>query len=265
MNEYTLYHADCLDVFGQLAPGSVDAVICDPPYGTTACKWDSVIPFEPMWHGIKRVLRPRGACVLFGSEPYSSYLRVSNIGWYKFDCVWKKSRSRIANYAMVKDMPGKIHENIIVFSAAALAHNSAVKMTYNPQGATRIDKLIVYDYGGSKGGQHLPNRKPQKIPGVQSFTNYPTTIIDIPSETRFLHPTQKPLALLEYLVRTYTNAGDLVLDFAMGSGTTGHACANTQRRFVGIERDKAYFDIASERIATAYAPLRHMEQAHARV
>ena len=257
---YQLYQGDCLEVMATLEAQSVDAIICDPPYGTTACKWDSVIPFEPMWAQLKRLIKPRGAIVLFGSQPFTSALVMSNPGMFKYQYVWRKSKSRIANYAMVKDMPGKIHEDIVVFSAGMIAHNSTSKMTYNPQGATRIDTPIVYDYGGTKGGQHLPNRKPQKIPGVQEFTNYPTTIIDIPSETRFIHPTQKPLALLEYLVKTYTNDDQTVLDFTMGSGTTGHACANTGRRFIGIERDAGYFAIAQQRIATAYEPLRTMQE-----
>jgi site-specific DNA-methyltransferase (adenine-specific) len=254
--DYELYNADCLDVLPTLDPRSVDAVICDPPYGTTACKWDSVIPFAPMWDGIRRVLKPRGACVLFGSQPFTSALVMSNVEDFRYSLVWRKNR--IGGFAQAPYRFLEEHEDIAVFSAAHCAHNSRIRMLYNPQGTrgARIYKAV------KKACDHRPGRR-DDAPYMQTVTNYPRSVLAFGSDFSNLHPTQKPLALLEYLVKTYTNEGDTVLDFAMGSGTTGHACGNLGRRFVGIEMDKGYYDIAAERIATAYAPLRHMQQAAA--
>jgi site-specific DNA-methyltransferase (adenine-specific) len=241
-----IYEGDCLEIMPTLADKSVDMILCDLPYQTTACKWDVLIPFEPLWTQYKRLIKDNGAIVLTASQPFTSALVMSNPGWFKYCWVWKKSR--VPNYAMVNMMPGKIHEDIVVFSNASIAHNSSVKMTYNFQGATLVNKPVVYDYGGKKGGSHLPNRKPQKIVGLQKYANYPTTIIDIASSFGKLHPTQKPVALFEYLIRTYTNEGDTVLDNCAGSGTTGIACLNTGRKFILIEKDAAYFKIISDRL-----------------
>ena len=249
---YTLYNADCLDVFGTLDAGSVDAIICDPPYGTTACKWDSVIPFAPMWAGIKRVLKPRGACVLFGNEPFSSFLRVSNINWYRHERIWNKGSSQ--NFVRCKREPLKEHENIIVFSDGDGTYNPQM-IQGSPYRNYRIAAPSLIRMQKS-GGATKANTT------INSGVRYPNAHITIRRLDRNrVHPTQKPLALLEYLVKTYTNEGDLVLDFTMGSGTTGHACGNLDRRFIGIEKDAAYFAIAQERIATAYEPLRMMQVA----
>lgn len=246
---YALYNADCLDIFGQLDPQSMDAVICDPPYGTTACKWDSVIPFAPMWAGIKRVLKPRGACVLFGSQPFTSALVMSNPANYKHCWVWRKTRA--TNFTSVRYQPLLYHEDILVFYGAGNAFRPIM------QSGARYHTRIT---SRSKIGESRPLVSTEK---VERMTRFPSSVIDVPSmrQQDRRHPTQKPLALLEYLVKTYTNAGDTVLDFTMGSGTTGHACGNLDRRFIGIEKDADYFAIAEERIATAYAPLRHMQVA----
>ncbi len=260
LSDYELHHADCLDVFGTLEPQSVDAVICDPPYGTTACKWDSVIPFDAMWAGIKRVLRPRGACVLFGSQPFTSALVMSNPGWFRYEWVWEKSIATGFQDANIR--PLKAHENIIVFSDSGCSNGASIKMRYMPV----MHKGAPYTMKSStgRGVQYAGERNIGSIVHRTAIDNtgdrYPRSTLKYAADIG-LHPTQKPLALLEYLVKTYTNAGDVCLDFAMGSGTTGHACGNLDRRFVGIERDAAYFAIAEERIATAYAPLRMMQVA----
>jgi site-specific DNA-methyltransferase (adenine-specific) len=248
MSDYTLHHGDCLDVLPTLAPQSIDAVICDPPYGTTACKWDSVIPFEPMWEGIKRVLRPRGAIVLFGSQPFTSALVMSNPDQYSHSWVWNKSRA--SGFLDANRKPLKIHEDIIVF---ALGYT-----TYNPQKEPCARR---FEAPGGRAAQY--NGGFERRPLRAYDDRFPTTVLSIGSHAAatVLHPTQKPLALLEYLIRTYTNEGDTVLDFAFGSGTTGAACGNLGRRFVGIEKDLNYFTLGSERIATAYAPLRAMQVA----
>lgn len=266
MSDYELYNADCLEIFGQLAPQSVDAIICDPPYGTTACKWDSVIPFAPMWAGIKRVLKPRGACVLFGSQPFTSALVISNAGWFRYEWVWDKRMA--TGHGNARIMPMRAHESIVVFGAARGA--------YYPQmiarSATALKRLNHETKATGAAGVYRTGLIGRTSNRTDAQEKYPASVIRIAaidnfSHEKLPHPTQKPLALLEYLVKTYTNAGDTVLDFAMGSGTTGHACGNLDRRFVGIEKDAGYFDIASERIATAYAPLRHMqtEDSHARI
>jgi DNA modification methylase len=255
MTPYTLYNGDCLDVLSGLAPQSVDAVICDPPYGTTACKWDSVIPFEPMWRELKRLIRPRGAVVLFGSQPFTSALIMSNPSMFRYSLVWEKNR--VGKFAQAPYRFLDTHEDIAVFSDAHTAHNSRMRMLYNPQGV-KAANIRCFDRKG-----HTPLRANRKDRGayVQTATNYPRSVLKFANEFKTVHTTQKPLALMEYLIRTYTNEGDTVLDFTMGSGTTGHACDNLGRSFIGIEKDETYFNIAQERIATAYEPLRAMQVA----
>lgn len=227
-----LLFGDCLAGMAMLEPESVDLVLTDPPYGTTGCKWDSVIPFDAMWAELNRVVKPGGAIVLFGSEPFSSNLRMSNIKNYKYDWVWEKSR--FANQMMAKYQPLKIHENIMVF-------NSKV---YNPQGLIRVNKVTkqgkkITDNNG--GGE-------RKTEYVQEFTNYPRSILQFKSVGKTVHSTQKPVDLLEYLIETYSSPGEAVLDFTMGSGSTGVACVKTGRSFIGIENDEKYYQIAKERI-----------------
>jgi DNA modification methylase len=192
-----LYNGEALEVMDKLiAEGVVvDAIITDPPYGTTACKWDSVIDFEEMWERLNKLIKPNGAIVLFGSEPFSSALRMSNIKNYKYDWVWVNK---------VTKQGSKITDNI----------------------------------GGGK----------RKTSYIQTHTNYPRNILEFSKDRPSTHPTQKPVALMEYLIKTYTNEGDTVLDFTMGSGSTGVACKNTNRKFIGIEMDKGYFGIAKKRI-----------------
>lgn len=232
-----LYNGDCLEIMQQLIDKGikVDAIITDPPYGTTACKWDSVIPFDKMWDCCNNLIKDNGAIVLFGSEPFSSKLRMSNISMYRYDWVWVKNIS--TGVGNCNKMPMKNNELLSCFYKKL--------PTYNPQGLKVFNKKMTRggsaeymgDKTGIKGGSY-----------IQQYTNYPrTTLMNFKSE-KGLHPTQKPIALMEYLVKTYTNEGDTVLDFTMGSGTTGVACKQLNRNFIGIELDTNYFKIAEERI-----------------
>lgn len=222
-----LINGDCLEEMKKIESGSVDMVLTDPPYGTTACKWDSIIPLEPMWEQLKRIIKPNGAIILFGSEPFSSFLRCSNIKQYKYDWVWQK---RPVNFLNAKKQPLRKTERISVFGGN----------TYNPQGLIPCNKVNKRSNSTETNGLH-------GLSNVSKFTNYPTDVLEFIGE-RGLHPTQKPIALMEYLIKTYTNEGETVLDFTMGSGSTGVACRNTGRDFIGIELDKEYFEIAQKRI-----------------
>ena len=227
-----LIHGDCLEKLKDIPDASVDMVLADPPYGTTACKWDTVIPFEPMWKELKRVRKPNAAIALFGSEPFSSALRMSNIKEFKYDWIWKKSR--FANQLLAKKQPLKKHEVIKVF----YPHK------YIPQGLIEINKI-------TKQGSRISDNNGggiRDVEYIQKNTNYPTSIIEFNSQGKTVHPTQKPVALLEYLIKTYTLEGETVLDFTMGSGSTGVACKNLNRNFIGIEKDENYFEIAKKRI-----------------
>ncbi|MBU2177634.1 MAG: site-specific DNA-methyltransferase [Gammaproteobacteria bacterium] len=240
-----LLHGDCLDIMPTLPDASVDAIIADIPYGTTACKWDSVIPFEPMWAQLKRLIKPRGAIVLFGSQPFTSALVMSNIKWFKYEWVWRKSRATGHLNAKLRPLNNK--EDVCVFCCKT--------PVYYPQGLRRINTIQHNSMSHSLRGK---NNKTSTVSGgiryepyLQEYTNYPTQTLNIASEPNPLHPTQKPVTLMEYLIRTYTNEGETVLDFTMGSGTTGVACVNTGREFIGIEQDAGYFEIATKRIETA--------------
>jgi site-specific DNA-methyltransferase (adenine-specific) len=231
----TLYHGDCLEQFDNIADGSVDLILTDPPYGTTACKWDSVIPFEPMWKQVWRVLKPNGAAVFTASQPFTSALVMSQIERFRYSLVWDKKGT--TGFQTAKIMPLRRHEDVLVF----YRH----KPTYNP-------KMEVRGKPRKKGGSKTDNGCYGDLRSTESCNNtyYPTSVLEISNAVKIglVHPTQKPVALMEYLIKTYTNEGETVLDFTMGSGTTGVACKNTGRNFIGIERDEKYFQIASERI-----------------
>ena len=233
-----LIKGDCLEVMKEIESGSVDAVICDPPYGTTACKWDSVIPFELMWEQLNIIIKPNGAIVLFGSEPFSSALRMSNIKNYKYDWVWDKKKG--GSPLLSKIMPLKTFENIMIFE------KSNKKVNYYPI-MTKRDK--PKSRGTNKGIKSMTTNNAFTENKVYTH-KYPKAILEISNASQInkQHPTQKPVALMEYLIKTYTNEGETVLDFTMGSGTTGVACKNLNRSFIGIEMDDKYFEIAKERI-----------------
>lgn len=246
--DFDLYCGDCLEVMSTLPDNSVDMVLTDPPYGTTACKWDSVIPFGPMWEQLKRVTKKNGSIVLFGQEPFSSRLRVSNIENFKYDWYWRKSRP--SGFTNAKLKPLKDIEVISVFSDGMTANGSKNNMAYNPQGLKDCNQKWSRPkiYEGSDRGVS-PSRKNHKLNRVIEKTGYPRQVLDFANSNKdVLHPTQKPVALMEYLIKTYTNEGEVVLDFTMGSGTTGVACKNLNRSFIGIELDEDYFNIAKSRI-----------------
>lgn len=249
-DRYELYNGDCLEVMDKLIEQGVkvDCILTDPPYGTTACKWDNVIPFEPMWERLNKLIKPSGAIVLFGTEPFSSSLRASNIRNYKYDWYWNKSKA--LGFAHCKNKPMNKVEVISVFSLSNIKHKGQPnRMEYNPQGLIPYNKLVKGNNKSCEGDTNGHRyARPSHKEYIREFTNYPTNILEFNNEGNTVHPTQKPVALLEYLIKTYTNENELVLDFTMGSGSTGVACMNTNRKFIGIELDKVYFDIAKNRI-----------------
>jgi len=228
--------------------GSVDMILCDLPYGTTACKWDTVIPFEPLWAQYRRIAKRNAAIVLTASQPFTSALTLSAIDIFKYALVWEKSRA--GGIFDVKFRPMKTHEDVLVFSAGGCATGSRAPMGYYPQGLYAIAPRPRKNLAVSSNV-----RTPVIGQGEQTLSGWPKSVIRIASEGGTVHPTQKPVALMEYLIRTYTREGETVLDNCMGSGTTGVACANTGRSFIGIERDDKYFQIASDRIAAAHEAL----------
>jgi DNA modification methylase len=230
----TLYMGNCLEVMPTLSEQSVDMVMCDLPYGTTQNKWDSVIPFTSLWINYARLCM--GAMVFTAQSPFDKTLGASNIANLKYEWIWRKSKA--TGHLNCKHQPMKNHENVLVFYD---------KLTvYNPQGITRKAVPTI-----RRGGDNGTNYGRSDKDALQEFENYPRSVIDVPSEGRTDHPTQKPVALMEYMIRTYTNEGQTVLDNCMGSGTTGVACVQSGRQFIGIERDEKYFDIACERIQNA--------------
>ena len=227
---------DCLERMKEIESGSVDMILTDPPYGTTACKWDSIIPLEPMWAELKRIIKPNGAIVLFGSEPFSSVLRIGNIKQYKYDWIWKKTRP--SGSMLAKKQPLRNTENISVFYRSP--------PSYNPQ-MSEVKRVVenkrTVDKGAIVGNQMLTRKFDNK--GLA----YPRTVLEFKNPNhKSLHPTQKPVALMKYLIKTYTNESETVLDFTMGSGSTGVAAKNLNRKFIGIELDETYFNIAKTRI-----------------
>lgn len=229
-----LFHGDCLEVMAGLPDASVDLILCDLPYGTTSCKWDTVIPFAPLWEQYRRVAKRNAAIVLTASQPFTTALIASNMRDFRYCWVWDKTKG--GNFALARKQPMKSHEDVCVFYRA--------QPTYNPEMEVRG---AVRKKGGGKASDNFGI-----VPTVSyNNTYFPKSIIQFSTGSRVdhYHPTQKPVALMEYLIRTYTNADDTVLDNCMGSGTTGVACANTGRRFIGIERDAGYFAIAQQRIA----------------
>ena len=240
-----LHLGDCLDVMQDIPDGSVDMVMTDPPFGTTACKWDSVIPFEPMWAQLKRITKPSGAIVLMASQPFTSALVMSNVGMFRYDLKWIKTQA--TGFYNANRMPLRAHEDIIVFYQSL--------PSYNPQ------KTAGEPYVQKRGSaSEVYQGKDLSVTVNETGMRHPLSWRVFQRDADKTHPTQKPVALMEYLIRTYTNAGETVLDFAAGSGTTGVAAANTGRRFIGIEMDADYFSIAQARIRKAQAAKNAMER-----
>lgn len=228
---------DCLEIMKDIPDESIDMILCDLPYGTTACKWDNIIPFEPLWEQYKRIIKDNGAIVLFGSQPFTSVMVNSNIRGYKHHWVWIKNRG--TGFQVAKYRPMMKSEDIIAFT------KNGEKIKYNPQ-MEKLDKPHFSKNATSSNGTN-PLAHFNKG-GKFSDERYPTNILKFSKVYRPIHPTQKPVELLEYLIKTYTNEGDIVLDNCMGSGSTGVACLNTNRNFIGIELDENYFNIAKNRI-----------------
>ena len=234
-----LMHGDCLEKMAEIESGSVDLVLADPPYGKTACEWDKIIPFAPMWSQLKRIIKPNSAIVMTASQPFTSALIMSNPKAFKYEWIWCKSRR--TGFLQAEFMPMLAHENVCVFCFSG-------KPTYNPQKTTGhppTNSAKGYGHSSTFGAS-----KERDYKGGDT-TRYPLTVQEFKSE-RGHHPTQKPVALMEYLIKTYSNPGDLVLDFTMGSGTTGVAAMNLDRRFIGIEGKEKHFHTATGRIVEAY-------------
>lgn len=252
--ENRVHHADLFTLCNALPDASVDLVLFDPPYGTIACEWDVIIPLEPMWAVFRRILKPLGAVVVTASDPFASLLIVSNLDWFKYRTIWKKTRG--SGFINAKNRPISIHEDICVFSPGTIANLSPRRMTYNPQG------LVYAPYHKkrnkpmtAKAGGYLGTRPSHVSEYDVEYTNYPTSVIEFanPNDNNE-HPTQKPLDLFEYLVRTYSNPGDLVVDPTCGSGTTAIAARNTQRRFICGDKEWDYVQIARRRLAEPWTP-----------
>jgi DNA modification methylase len=230
-----LQQGDCLELMASIADASVDMILCDLPYGTTRNKWDAVIPFEPLWREYKRICR--GAIVLTAQAPFDKALGASNLSMLRYEWIWRKSKA--TGHLNAKVQPMKAHENILVFYDKL--------PTYNPQGLVRKAVPTIRKGGGGNGTNYGKSDKD----AVQEFENYPRSILEFASDGMPGHPTRKPVPLMEYLVRTYTNPGDVVLDNCMGGGSTGVACVNAGRSFIGMEMDAGYFEIAKARIEAA--------------
>lgn len=234
------YIGDCLEVMKEIPDGCIDMILCDLPYGTTACPWDSVIPFEQLWIEYRRLIKENGAIVLTANQPFTSILVCSALDVYKYNWVWKKTK--VTNVLNAKIQPLRTIEDILIFSKTT--------PTYNPQDLIRCVKKT--GTGVSKKGKQgeATGKIKQTDDGkyLQTQTNYPRNLLEIASEGKTIHPTQKPVALFEYLIKTYTNEGELILDNCAGSGTTAVACENTNRKWVCIEQDKTYYDLAVNRI-----------------
>ena len=230
-------HGDCLEVMPTLPDKSIDMILCDLPYGTTACKWDTIIPFEPLWKEYKRLIKDNRAIVLFGQEPFSSFLRISNLVDYKYDWKWDKKNG--GNPFLVKQRPLIDYEDIVIFNAKSVYNPIIdVKNNYNkiPEGNSRCEKSDHF-------GEYRWNNRRN--------VGYPRAIIKgfVDAPRKKIHPTQKPVALFEYLIKTYTNEGETVLDNCAGSGTTAIACLNTNRKYILIEQEQKYIDIINKRIS----------------
>lgn len=229
-----LMNGDCLELMKDIPNGSVDMILADPPYGTTACKWDSIIPLEPMWEQLKRIIKPNGAIVMTASQPFTTTLIASNMKMFKYCWVWDKGQG--TGFLNSKKQPLRKYEDILVFYRKQCTYNPQMRLGFKPykckQGDTKTE-----NYGNQTGAITESNGE-----------RYPLNIINFKRDKSKSHPTQKPVALMEYLIKTYTNEGETVLDFTMGSGTTGVACKNLDRSFIGIELDYHYYQVAKQRI-----------------
>jgi site-specific DNA-methyltransferase (adenine-specific) len=253
MSKIQLLNGDCLELMKSIPDQSIDAIITDPPYGTTACKWDSVIDLKLMWEQLNRIIKPNGAIVLFAQQPFSSVLLVSNVKNYRHRFLWEKDKC--ANFMVAKAQPLKYTEDILVFCNFGFLENQFRNLigTYNPQmrdgkGNDRDLEKIVNKSKNLDEINKRDNPTKLKLSNNSAKQRFPKDILNITTQHKRVHPTQKPIELMEYLIKTYTNEGETVLDFTMGSGSTGLAAKNLNRKFIGIEKDDNYFEIAKKRI-----------------
>ena len=249
-----LYQGDCLDIMPNISDGSIDMVLADPPYQTTACAWDIMIPLEPMWKGLKRIIKLNGVIVMTASQPFTTALISSNIKMFKYEWIWDKISG--ANFMNLKNRPFKVHEEILVFSKVS-------DFVFNPIRIPRSEKSLKRDPAGKRVSrklykekvEHYGAERTKQLQLSEDGLKHPIDIITFSihesGRYKIRHPAKKPVALMEYLIKTYTNEGETVLDFCMGSGTTGVACRHLNRDFIGIEKDPKYFKIAQERICGA--------------
>jgi DNA modification methylase len=239
LKKFELHNGDCLEVMKGIEDKSIDLILCDPPYGTTSCRWDSIINLEKMWEQYNRIIKDNGVIVLFSAQPFTTKLINSNIKSYKYSWYWIKNT--VTGFAFAKYQPMRKVEDINVFYKKATSYNpqGLVKLEKSKASNRKVEKDSVYD-------KSLNNRY------VQEYTNYPNNVLNFNKENKCIHPTQKPVDLLEYLIKTYTKEGDTVLDNCYGSGSTGVACANTNRKFIGIELDEEYFKSGGDRVRKAY-------------
>ena len=244
-----LINGECLEEMKKLPDKSIDMILCDLPYGTTDCKWDVIIPFDKLWKQYERVIKDNGAIVLTSQQPFTSNLIMSNLKLYKYNWHWNKVKP--SSFMNAKNAPMKKIEDVCVFSFGTIANGSKKLMKYNPQELKLCGKIRPPKNNSVPSQSTIGKRPCRKNSYKQKYTNYPTDLIKFSFELKPIHPTQKPVALMEYLIKTYTNEGDLVLDNCMGSGTTGVACKNVNRNFIGIEIDEGYFNMATKRIHDA--------------
>jgi len=248
LRKNTVHNGDCLELMHDIDDKSIDMVLCDLPYGTTACKWDTVIPFEPLWEHYKRIIKDNGAIVLTASQPFTSALVMSNIKMFKYCWYWDKNR--VGGFTSAKLKPLKLFEDICVFSKGKTANCNKNNMVYYPQGLIKVDRISRSSTDKTKTGYARPSTTGKY---KQEFTNYPKQLLSFNLDKGRVHPTQKPVALFEYLIKTYTNPGELVLDNCAGSGTTGVACQNTNRNFILMEKEKEYYEAILERLISFYS------------
>lgn len=237
MKNIKLYNGDCLEIMKDIPNKSIDMILCDLPYGTTRNKWDTVIPFDELWNNYNRIIKDNGCIALFAQTPFDKVLGYSNLKMLKYEWIWEKNRG--TGHLNAKKMPMKAHENILIFYKKP--------PTYNPQ-MREGDPYIRKNCGKNSLNKGNYGKTNESNTTISDGKRYPLDVLNFPVVERTLHPTQKPVELLEYLIKTYTNEDEIVLDNTMGSGSTGVACINTNRKFIGIEKDDNYFNIAKERI-----------------
>jgi len=248
MTKNVIIYGNCLDVMTNIPDKSIDMILCDLPYGTTACKWDVIIPFKPLWKQYKRIIKDKGVIALMASQPFTTLLITSNIKMFKYCWYWRKSKPN--GWQHSKNKPMTAIEEICIFSLSPMGHKSQLgenRMIYNPQGIIPSGKKTITSVAH---GRTMGARPNQVGIEYESYTGFPSNVLDYANVigNKSIHPTQKPVALFEYLIKTYTNEGELVLDNCIGSGTTAIACINTKRDYIGIEKELEYVRVTKKRI-----------------